>query len=146
MDTEVYRYETLSHRTFQSAQRATTFQSRTSALSSHLSATHPNTPDERKIRPFHGNYLRKPAPCWNKTMSADTCQIWKDLPSTKAGPNQGCIYFQCTAVWCLNQITLLSLKMICILRLMITSKIYGMVKTKCKLISRCIHYKNNSTG
>ena len=45
-----------------------------------------------------------------------------------------------------NQITLLSLKMICILQLMITSKIYGMVTTKCKWISRCIHYKNNSTG
>ena len=45
-----------------------------------------------------------------------------------------------------NQITLLSLKRICILQLMITSKIYGMVTTKCKWISRCIHYKNNSTG
>ena len=42
--------------------------------------------------------------------------------------------------------TLLSLKRICILQLMITSKIYGMVSTKCKGISRCIHYKNNSTG
>ena len=42
--------------------------------------------------------------------------------------------------------TLLSLKRICILQLMITSKIYGMVTTKCKWISRCIHYKNNSTG
>ena len=38
------------------------------------------------------------------------------------------------------------LKRICILQLMITSKIYGMVSTKCKWISRCIHYKNNSTG
>ena len=46
----------------------------------------------------------------------------------------------------INQITLLSLKRICILQLMITSKIYGMVTTKCKWISRCIHYKNNSTG
>ena len=42
--------------------------------------------------------------------------------------------------------TLLSLKRICILQLMITSKIYGMVSTKCKWISRCIHYKNNSIG
>ena len=41
-----------------------------------------------------------------------------------------------------NQIMLLSLKRICILQLMITSKIYGMVTTKCKWISRCIHYKN----
>ena len=38
------------------------------------------------------------------------------------------------------------LKRICILQLMITSKIYVMVSTKCKWISRCIHYKNNSTG
>ena len=38
------------------------------------------------------------------------------------------------------------LKRICILQLMITSKIYGMVATKCKWISRCIHYKNNLTG
>ena len=45
-----------------------------------------------------------------------------------------------------NQITLLSLKRICILQLMITSQIYGMVIKKCKWISRCIHYKNNSTG
>ena len=43
------------------------------------------------------------------------------------------------------QFTLLSLKRICILQLTITSKIYGMVSTKCKWISRCIHYKNNST-
>ena len=61
-----------------------------------------------------------------------------------------CVYFigrcNCINTVSLTHFTLLSLKRICILQLMITSKIYGMVSTKCKWISRCIHYKNNSIG
>ena len=54
-------------------------------------------------------------------------------------------FHSCSSYFISLHFTLLSLKRICILQLMITSKIYGMVSTKCNWISRCIHYKNNST-